>query len=113
ALSHPHICALFDVGEEDGVSFLVMEHLDGESLADRLAKGALPVDQVLKLGAQVADALDRAHRAGIVHRDLKPANVLLGRGGEAKIADFGIAKATNLPGSIQSGAIKGKLPYMN
>jgi Tol biopolymer transport system component len=91
ALSHPHICALFDVGEEDGVSFLVMEHLEGESLADRLAKGALPLDKVLKLGAQIADALDRAHRAGIVHRDLKPGNVMLTKSG-AKLLDFGLAK---------------------
>jgi Tol biopolymer transport system component len=91
ALSHPHICALFDVGEEDGVSFLVMEHLDGESLADRLAKGALPLKELLKLGAQVADALARAHREGIVHRDLKPGNVMLTKSG-AKLLDFGLAK---------------------
>jgi serine/threonine protein kinase/Tol biopolymer transport system component len=95
ALTHPHICALFDVGEEDGVSFLVMEHLEGESLADRLARGALPLDKVLKIGAQVASALDRAHRAGIVHRDLKPGNVMLTKGG-AKLLDFGLAK--NVPG---------------
>jgi Tol biopolymer transport system component len=91
ALSHPHICSLFDVGDEDGVLFLVMEHLEGESLADRLPKGALPIAQVLKLGAQVADALDRAHRAGIVHRDLKPGNVMLTKSG-AKLLDFGLAK---------------------
>ncbi len=91
ALSHPHICALFDVGEEGGVSFLVMEHLEGESLADRLARGALPLREILKLGAQVADALDRAHRAGIVHRDLKPGNVMLTKAG-AKLLDFGLAK---------------------
>ncbi len=91
ALSHPHICALFDVGEEDGISFLVMEHLEGESLADRLARDALPLGMVLKLGAQIADALDRAHRAGIVHRDLKPGNVMLTKSG-AKLLDFGLAK---------------------
>ena len=99
ALTHPHICALFDVGEEDGLSFLVMEHLDGESLADRLARGALPLDQVLKVGAQVASALDRAHRAGIVHRDLKPGNVMLTKAG-AKLLDFGLAK--NVPGEQET-----------
>jgi Tol biopolymer transport system component len=92
ALSHPHICALFDVGEEDGVAFLVMEHLEGESLAERLSKGALPLDQVLEIGSQVASALDRAHRAGIAHRDLKPGNVMLTRSG-AKLLDFGLAKS--------------------
>jgi Tol biopolymer transport system component len=91
ALSHPHICALYDVGEEDGVSFLVMEHLEGESLADRLSQGPLALDKVLKLGAQIADALDRAHKAGIVHRDLKPGNVMLTKSG-AKLLDFGLAK---------------------
>jgi Tol biopolymer transport system component len=92
ALSHPHICALFDVGETDGVTFIVMEHLEGESLADRLSKGALPLEQTLQVGTQVADALDRAHRAGIVHRDLKPGNVMLTRSG-AKLLDFGLAKS--------------------
>jgi Tol biopolymer transport system component len=92
ALSHPHICALFDVGEKDGVSFLVMEHLEGESLAERLTKGALPLDQVLEVGSQVASALDRAHRAGIAHRDIKPGNVMLTRSG-AKLLDFGLAKS--------------------
>ncbi|MCG6921469.1 MAG: protein kinase [Acidobacteria bacterium] len=92
ALSHPHICALYDVGEEDGVSFLVMEHLEGESLAERLSRGALRLDQLLKIGAEVAGALDRAHRAGIAHRDLKPGNVMLTKSG-AKLLDFGLAKS--------------------
>jgi Tol biopolymer transport system component len=91
ALSHPHICALYDVGETDGLSYIVMEHLEGESLADRLKGGALPIEQVLRIGTEVADALDRAHRAGIVHRDLKPGNVMLTRSG-AKLLDFGLAK---------------------
>jgi serine/threonine protein kinase len=90
-LSHPHICALYDVGELDGASFLVMEYLEGESLADRLAKGALPVHQVLRYGIEIADALSVAHRHGVVHRDLKPANVMLTRSG-AKLLDFGLAK---------------------
>jgi hypothetical protein len=91
ALSHPHICALFDVGNEAGVEYLVMELLDGETLADRLTKGPLPADQALRYGIQIADALDRAHKQGIVHRDLKPGNVMLTKSG-VKLLDFGLAK---------------------
>ncbi len=91
SLSHPHICALYDVGQQDGIDYLVMEYIEGESLADRLAKGPLPVDQALRYAIQVADALDKAHRAGITHRDLKPANVMLAKSG-AKLLDFGLAK---------------------
>ena len=91
ALSHPHICALHDVGREDGIDYLVMEYCDGETLAARLAKGALPVDQVIRYGAQIADAVDKAHRQGIVHRDLKPGNIILTKNG-AKLLDFGLAK---------------------
>src|SRR5512133_1948031 len=76
-LSHPHICALYDVGNQDGVEFLVMEYLEGETLSDRLLKGALPFEQVLPYGIETADALDKAHRQGIVHRDLKPGNVMI------------------------------------
>ena len=76
-LSHPHVCALYDVGHQDGVDYLVMEYLEGETLADRLAKGPLPVERVLRYGIEIADALDKAHRLGIVHRDLKPGNVML------------------------------------
>ena len=93
ALSHPHICALFDVGEAEGFTFIVMEHLEGESLGDRLDKGPLSIKQVLLYGSQIADALDRAHRADIVHRDLKPGNVMLTKSG-AKLLDFGLAKST-------------------
>ena len=74
-LNHPHICTLHDIGSQDGIEYLVMECVEGETLAKRLEKGPLPLEQVLKYGAQIADALDRAHRAGIVHRDLKPGNV--------------------------------------
>src|SRR6266550_4507737 len=91
-LSHPNICTLYDVGE----NYLVMELLDGESLADRLAKGALPLDQVLRYGVQIADALDKAHRAGIVHRDLKPGNIMITKSG-AKLLDFGLAKSGPTP----------------
>src|SRR6266571_6079227 len=92
ALSHPHICALYDVGNQDGVEYLVMEYLEGETLSDRLAKGPLPLEQLLRYGIEMADALDRAHRQGIVHRDLKPGNVMLTKSG-VKLLDFGLAKA--------------------
>jgi Tol biopolymer transport system component/tRNA A-37 threonylcarbamoyl transferase component Bud32 len=90
-LTHPHICTLHDVGSENGVDFLVMELLEGQTLADRLEKGPLATDQVLKFGVEIADALDRAHRAGIVHRDLKPGNIMLTKSG-VKLLDFGLAK---------------------
>ncbi|HKB70540.1 MAG TPA: serine/threonine-protein kinase, partial [Thermoanaerobaculia bacterium] len=90
-LSHPNICALFDVGSADGAEYLVMELLEGQTLADRLDKGALPLDQVLRYGIEIAGALDRAHRAGIVHRDLKPGNIMLTKAG-VKLLDFGLAK---------------------
>jgi serine/threonine protein kinase/Tol biopolymer transport system component len=91
SLNHPHICALYDVGEQDGAYFLVMEHVEGETLAEGLAKGPLPVDQVLHYAAELADALDRAHRQGVLHRDIKPGNIMLTRGG-CKLLDFGLAK---------------------
>ncbi len=72
SLNHPHICTLYDVGHQDGIDYLVMEYIEGESLAQRLAKGSLPLEQALKTGIQIADALDKAHRHGIIHRDLKP-----------------------------------------
>src|SRR6266567_8659411 len=90
-LSHPHICTLHDVGHQDGIDYLVMEFIEGEPLADRIAKGALPTEQVLRYAIQVADALDIAHRGGIVHRDLKPGNIMLTKAG-AKLLDFGLAK---------------------
>jgi len=123
-LSHPHICALYDVGREAETDYLVMEYLEGQSLADRLAKGPLPLEQSLRCGIEIADALDKAHRQGIVHRDLKPANVMLTRSG-VKLLDFGLAKAmepaapsagvTALPTRAdltQEGTILGTLQYM-
>lgn len=97
SLNHPRICTLFDVGREGDTDFLVMELIEGETLADRLGRGALPLPEVLRLGSQVADALDRAHRAGVIHRDLKPGNVMITRGG-AKLMDFGLARATGMAG---------------
>ena len=92
SLQHPHICALFDVGRGGDQDYLVLEYLEGETLADRIARaGALPPAEALKIGAEVCDALDKAHRSGIVHRDLKPANVMLTKAG-AKLLDVGLAK---------------------
>jgi len=91
SLNHPHICTLHDVGSQDGVDFLVMEHVEGETLADRLHRGALPPDEALKIAIAIADALDKAHARGIVHRDLKPANIMLTKNGP-KLMDFGLAK---------------------
>jgi Tol biopolymer transport system component len=124
-LNHPHICTLYDVGHQDGTDYLVMELLEGETLAHRLEKGPLPVAEVLTLGTQIADALDRAHRAGVVHRDLKPGNVMLTKAG-AKLMDFGLARAAGLgaaPGTLTEsptvsrpltaeGTIVGTFQYM-
>jgi eukaryotic-like serine/threonine-protein kinase len=126
-LSHPHICALYDIGHHDGTDFLVMELLDGVTLAERLQKGALPLDLALRYAIDIADALDKAHRQGIVHRDLKPANVMVTRSG-VKLLDFGLAKAAPalIPGGGSSaaatadgaalsgvGTIAGTLQYMS
>jgi Tol biopolymer transport system component len=93
SLNHPNICVLHDVGQQDGIDYLVMECIEGEMLSKRLEKGALPLEQVLKYGMQIADALDKAHRGGVVHRDLKPGNIMLTPMG-AKLLDFGLAKPT-------------------
>src|SRR5215470_703551 len=90
-LNHPHICTLHDIGHQDGTDFLVMEYLGGETLAERLTKGALAVTDVLKIAIDILDGLEQAHRAGVVHRDLKPGNVMLTSTG-AKLLDFGLAK---------------------
>ena len=126
SLSHPHICALHDVGHQDGIDYLVMEFLEGETLTDRLSRGALPSEQVLRYGIEIADALDKAHRQGIVHRDLKPGNIMLTKSG-VKLVDFGLAKLaavspTNSSVSIlqtqaglnltQEGTILGTFQYM-
>jgi Tol biopolymer transport system component len=123
-LSHPHICALYDVGREGETEYLVMEYLEGETLSERLAKGALPLEQALRYGVEIAGALDRAHRSGIVHRDLKPGNVMLTKSG-LKLLDFGLAKVfgpappasilTALPTETpltEKGTILGTVQYM-
>ncbi len=125
ALNHPNICSLFDVGSQDGTDFLVMECIEGESLADRLAKGPLPTAQVLKIGTEIADALANAHRCGVVHRDLKPGNIMLTKTG-AKLLDFGLAKPAVAPTSAvtltgvaanspvtEQGAVVGTFQYMS
>ncbi len=124
SLNHPNICTLHDVGHQDGIDYLVMELIEGESLADRLTKGPLPLDQVLRLGTEIADALSKAHRQGIVHRDLKPANVMLTKQG-SKLLDFGLARvaAPASPSSVsflptqqksltQAGTVLGTFQYM-
>ena len=90
-LNHPHICTLFDIGHQDGTDYLVMEYLEGETLADRLKRGPLPMEQVLQYAIEIADALDKAHRNGMTHRDLKPGNIMLTKSG-TKLLDFGLAK---------------------
>jgi Tol biopolymer transport system component len=125
-LNHPNICTLHDVGSLDGLDYLVMECVEGDSLAQRLEKGPLPAEQVLKIGAEIADALDKAHRSGIVHRDLKPANIMLTKSG-AKLLDFGLAKPTAPQATLatlttalpqqspvtQEGTIVGTFQYMS
>jgi serine/threonine protein kinase len=103
SLNHARICTLHDVGHQDGVDFLVMEYVEGESLAEKLRKGALPLRETLKIGMEVCEALDVAHRAGIVHRDLKPANIMLTKSG-AKLMDFGLAKASAAGGASSRSA---------
>ena len=100
ALNHPHICTLFDFGDQDGIQYLVMEYLEGETLAGRLQKGALPVDDALRIAVDIADALDKAHQQEVVHGNLRPANIMLTDSG-AKLLDFGLGKpvqASNAPG---------------
>jgi serine/threonine protein kinase len=110
-LTHPHVCTLYDVGHQDGVDFLVMEHVEGETLAERLQRGAIPIAQATRLGSQIADALDRAHRQGIVHRDLKPANIMLTRSG-VRLLDFGLARL-DVAAEADERALIGTPQYMS
>src|SRR5208283_2189399 len=112
ALQHANICTLYDIGTQDGTDFLVMEYLEGQTLADRLAKGALPIDQVLKIAAEIAQALEKAHQQGIIHRDLKPANIMLTRSA-AKLMDFGLAKPEMTIAPQAVGPFTPSTPTMN
>jgi len=109
SLQHPHICVLHDVGHHDGTDYLVMEYLQGETLAERLRKGPLPIEQALKIGIEIADALDKAHRHGIIHRDLKPGNIML-TGSGAKLMDFGLAKPGGLAAAAGAEVERGLTP---
>jgi eukaryotic-like serine/threonine-protein kinase len=102
SLNHPHICTLYDVGHQEGTDYLVMEFLEGETLADRIRKGPLPPQQVLKYGIEICEGLEKAHRSGVVHRDLKPGNIMLTKAG-AKLMDFGLAKAVTADKPSSSG----------
>src|SRR5581483_4491747 len=104
ALSHPHICHLYDIGSQDGTDYLVMELLEGESLADRLIRGPLPLKQALEYGKQIAEALAKAHQNGIIHRDLKPGNIMLTKSG-AKLLDFGLAKPAPMMAAVSSSSM--------
>src|SRR5205085_1390507 len=125
SLNHPHICTLYDVGHQDGTNYLVMEYLEGETIAQRLETGALPVDEALRCAIEIADALDKAHRQGVTHRDLKPGNIMLTKS-SVKLLDFGLAKQAQPAASMgQSvlptgaapltveGTILGTLQYMS
>jgi len=127
SLNHPHICTLYDIGQEDGIDFLVMERLEGETLSHRLKRGSLPAEEVLRYAIEIAGALEQAHHKGVVHRDLKPGNIVLTETG-AKLLDFGLAKqnrpvmtredyggitsATKSESLTEEGMILGKLEYM-
>ncbi len=100
SLNHPHICTLYDIGNQDGAGYMVMEYMEGETLAARIGKGAFPLDPALQFATQIADALDRAHRAGVTHRDVKPQNIMLTRDG-VKVLDFGLAKSMPKPGPAE------------
>ena len=112
ALQHAHICTLYDIGVQDGTEFLVMEYLEGQTLAERLQKGPLPLDQVLKIGIEISHALEKAHQQGIIHRDLKPANIMLTKAG-AKLMDFGLAKPKLSIVSQAAGTFTPSTPTMN
>src|SRR6202163_4754400 len=104
SLNHPNICTLHDVGHQDGIDYLVMEFLEGETLADRLRKGPLPLQQTLKYGIEICEGLEKAHRSGVIHRDLKPGNIMLTKSG-AKLMDFGLAKASVMRPAASSSAM--------
>ena len=104
SLSHPHICTLHDVGHHNGIDFLVMEYLEGETLANRVKKGPLPLQQALRYAIEIADALDAAHHKGVIHRDLKPGNLMLTKS-DVKLPDFGLAKQQTAQAAVAMTAL--------
>jgi len=125
SLNHPNICTLYDIGSEEGIDYIVMEYIEGETLSDRIKRGPIAIDEVLRLAGQIADALDKAHGQGLIHRDLKPSNVMLTSTG-AKLLDFGLAKLQITDGHVEgaatitqttpltgTGTILGTLQYMS
>jgi len=111
ALNHPNICTLHDIGQQDGIDYLVMEYVEGETLAERLTRGPLPLDQVLRYAREIVDALDKAHRKGITHRDLKPGNIMLTASG-SKLLDFGLARLAPVARSELRVSSKPDMPHI-
>ena len=105
SLNHPHICHLYDIGSQDGTDFLVMEFLEGETLGERLRKGPVPPEQCWKIGMEICEGLEKAHRSGVIHRDLKPANIFLTEEGHAKLLDFGLARSLASVGELANDAL--------
>src|SRR3989442_1370179 len=123
-LDHPNICSIYEVSEDDGRSFIVMQHVEGETLDSRMKRKSLDLSESLSIVSQVADALAEAHAHGIVHRDIKPANIIVTPRGQAKVMDFGLAKTASATGAIdpeaetsmlltQTGVVMGTAPYMS
>ena len=110
SFNHPNICTLHDIGRAEGIDFMVMEYIEGETLAERIARGAIPLEEAIEIGLRVADALDKAHRNEIVHRDVKPGNIILTKSGP-KLLDFGLAKCgVNASGESDASAVTEQKP---